>query len=515
MSKVILVNPANATVGYSVITPRWLYVIAGATPTELVGDPVVIDEPVTQFNPEDVAPGDIVGIGIHTGNCRPGYRVVREAKKRGATVIVGGIHPTIFPEEPLEMGADAVVKGGGDLVWRKIIEDALLGRLQRIYDGGRVPGELMAKARWDLLDPGKYLMGSIQTVAGCPENCSFCSVWVTEGRTPRMHLNDQIIEEANELHAMGLRYIFFADDNFTPATLGRIAREKNPQTKVLLAKVREDRLKLFEEYDQKAPKSLYAFTQMTAECISDDEYLDAMYNKMRLRAALVGVESFTQEGLKRANKTWNPVGQHMVEAIQKIQQHGILVLASIIAGIETDTVSTLRTMREFAMASGTAFAQFPVFSVYPGTVDYHEMMRDWANRNRADYVPKHAVQMVRDKFWLDYDHTDIAIKHPTLAVADLAKEVHESWRSFYRLKEIIKRTRDGAIGAMPLKGKLAYTVACLAFISFFPNGIAADNVRQTRLGFFSRLFIRAAIAMTRGTRDWFGIRPQREAIDVA
>jgi hypothetical protein len=39
------------------------------------------------------------------------------------------------------MGADAVVKGGGDLVWSKIVEDALLGRLQRVYDGGRVPGE--------------------------------------------------------------------------------------------------------------------------------------------------------------------------------------------------------------------------------------------------------------------------------------------------------------------------------------------------------------------------------------
>src|SRR5712692_6581825 len=361
MSRVILVNPANSTVGYSVITPRWLFVMAGATPTSLVGDPVIVDVPVTPFNAEDVNPGDIVGVGIHSGNCLPGYRIVREAKQRGATVIVGGIHPTIFPEEPLQMGADAVVKGGGDVIWSKIVEDALLGRLQRVYDGGRVPGERMVKARWDLLDPKKYLIASIQTVAGCPENCSFCSVWVTDGRTPRMHLNEQIIEEANELHAMGFRYVFFADDNFTPATLARIAREKNKQTKALLEGVREERLRLFDAYSRSVPDSLYAFTQMTAEVISDDEYLDAMYDKMRLRGALIGVESFTEEGLKTVNKTWNPVGQYMVEAIQKIQNHGIFVLASIINGLESDTLSTLRTMREFAIASGTAFAQFSIY----------------------------------------------------------------------------------------------------------------------------------------------------------
>ena len=89
MSKVILVNPANATVGYSVITPRWLFVMAGATPTDIVGDPIIIDVPVTPFDPEIVRPGDIVGVGIHSGNCLPGYRIVREAKQRGATVKIG------------------------------------------------------------------------------------------------------------------------------------------------------------------------------------------------------------------------------------------------------------------------------------------------------------------------------------------------------------------------------------------------------------------------------------------
>ena len=511
MRKVFLVNPANETVGYSVITPRWLFVIAGATPTELVGDPIIIDEPVTPFDPDQIHAGDIVGVGIHTGNCRPGYRVVREAKQRGATVIVGGVHPTIFPEEPLEMGADAVVKGGGDLVWRKVIEDELDGKLQRVYDGGRVPGELMVKARWDLLDPNKYFMGSIQTVAGCPENCSFCSVWVTEGRTPRLHLNDQIIEEANELHRMGFRYIFFGDDNFTPATIGRIARERNAATQKLLEQVREDRLRLFDEYDRAVPSSLYAFTQMTAEVISDDEYLDAMYDKMRLRGALIGVESFTEEGLKTANKTWNPVGQRMVEAIQKIQDHGIMVLASIINGLESDSIATLRTMRDFAVASGTAFAQFPIYSVYPGTKDYHEMMQDRKNRGREDYVPKHQVQMIADKFWLDFDHCQVNVKHPVLSAPEIEREVRASWRSFYSLRSIIGRTRKGPLSKLSPVGKFVYAVTCLVFYTLYPDGIAADSARKSKLTLFGKLRVRVLITVTRRTQDWFGIKPPRPA----
>src|SRR5215471_18230731 len=153
MARAILVNPSNSTAGYSFITPRWLFVLAQATPVDLVGDPILIDEAIERFNPKSVRPGDIVGISISSGNCMPGYRVLREAKQKGATVIMGGIHTTIFPDEPLSMGA--VVTGGGELIWRQVVEDALANRLRRRYDGGRVSGEAMAKAKWSLLDPTK------------------------------------------------------------------------------------------------------------------------------------------------------------------------------------------------------------------------------------------------------------------------------------------------------------------------------------------------------------------------
>jgi hypothetical protein len=64
MAKVVLVNPSLSTVGYSFITPRWLFVLAQATPSDLVGDPVLIDESVEKFDPGILGPGDIVGISI-------------------------------------------------------------------------------------------------------------------------------------------------------------------------------------------------------------------------------------------------------------------------------------------------------------------------------------------------------------------------------------------------------------------------------------------------------------------
>jgi len=231
------------------------------------------------------------------------------------------------------------------------------------------------------------------------------------------------------------------------------------------------------------------------------------------------VESFTEEGLKNVNKTWNPVGQKMAEAIQTIQSHGIMVLASIIGGLESDTLSTLQTMRQFANLSGTAFAQFPLYSVYPGTKDYHEMIRDWKNRDNPDYKPKHAVQIVAEKYWLDYDHTEVAVKHPSIAGEDLLRESQESASNFYSFKEILARTRSGPMSSLPLPAKIFYAVACRVFASLYPGGIAADNVSKRRLGIIPRLSMRAAMRVARRDYDW-GIRPQRrevieEVIDMA
>jgi hypothetical protein len=102
--RVHLVNPSDLSFGMAVITPRWLFVLAAATPARF-GQPHLVDESLERFEPQRVAPGDVIGISIHSGNALRGYAIGHSARGRGATVIFGGIHASLFPDEPREHGA--------------------------------------------------------------------------------------------------------------------------------------------------------------------------------------------------------------------------------------------------------------------------------------------------------------------------------------------------------------------------------------------------------------------------
>src|SRR5262245_4553032 len=148
---VYLVNPSHVSFGIGVLTPRWLYVLASATPRAL-GDPALIDETLEPFDTARISDGDIVGIGIHTGNALRGYEIGRAARAVGAYVIYGGIHATLYPDEAHTLGgAHAVVTGDGEEAWPRVLRDCATDSLHRVYDGGRIEPDTFLPGRWDLL----------------------------------------------------------------------------------------------------------------------------------------------------------------------------------------------------------------------------------------------------------------------------------------------------------------------------------------------------------------------------
>ena len=361
---VFLINPSDHSFGTAVITPRWLYVLAAATPGSF-GDPVIVDETLEALVPSGIQAGDFVGIGIHTGNALRGYEVGRLARERGAWVIYGGIHATLYPEEALERGhAHCVVKGDGDVIWSKVLDACVGGKPKQIYEGGRIDADQFVAARWDLLPPDKYMWASVQTVRGCPKHCSFCSVWRTDGQKPRQRSFESVIEEIVQLRRKGFRYIALADDNFYPVTLTdlRLAREQKNYAKLAeLEQIRSDKFALMAEM-AKLPKNMVFFTQITMESAEDPEYLDAMRNA-NIKGALVGVEAVTPEGLKSVFKEFNFSGEGLVKQLQTFREHGLHMLGSFIFGLPSDKPDTFKATADLAAQGGTCFR--PVRHVDP------------------------------------------------------------------------------------------------------------------------------------------------------
>jgi hypothetical protein len=247
-----LVNPSHLSFGVGVITPRWLFVLAGATP-ESYGTPLITDETLEPFAIERLQPGDVVGVGIHTGNALRGYEIGRLARARGATVVFGGIHATLYPDEAKSLGgAHAVVRGDGDVVWPHVLEHAAHGTLQSVYEAGRVDADRFVPARWELLPPGRYMWGSVQTVRGCPKHCSFCSVWRTDGQKPRQRRVEVVVQEIAELRRRGFRFVALADDNFYPVTLADLAMADRQRNATRLEQLRALRAERFELMDRLA-----------------------------------------------------------------------------------------------------------------------------------------------------------------------------------------------------------------------------------------------------------------------
>src|SRR5262245_16765363 len=324
MPRVHLVNPSTQSFGVAVITPRWLYVLAAATGSRW-GDPRIVDETLERLDVNTIEPGDVVGIGIHTGNARRGYEIGREVGRRGAWVVFGGIHATLFPDEAVEHGtAHAVVRGDGDVVWSHVVEDCVSGRPRAVYEGGRIAGDSFASARWDLLPNGRYMWGSVQTVRGCPKHCSFCSVWRTDGQEPRQRGVDRVVREVVELRRLGFRFIALADDNFYPVTFADLAQAKrraDPSRLYELEALRAERFELMARLAE-LPNELVFYTQITMEAAEDPAFLDAMRGA-KIRGALIGVESVTSDGLKDVYKGFNLAGDELIARLRAFRRHDI------------------------------------------------------------------------------------------------------------------------------------------------------------------------------------------------
>jgi tRNA A37 methylthiotransferase MiaB len=478
--RVHLINPSEVSFGTAVITPRWLYVLAAATP-ESFGIPSLVDETLAAVDPDSIQPGDIVGIGIHTANALRGYEIGKMARDRGANVVFGGIHATLYPNEAHELGgAHAVVKGDGDVVWARVLSDCSRHIPQPVYEGGRIDASAFLPARWDLVPRQSYMWASVQTVRGCPKHCSFCSVWRTDGQRPRQRTSDVVIEEIVQLRRLGFRFIALADDNFYPVTLTdlRLAEEQHNAHRLNeLKAIRAERFELMARLAQLPPDMVF-FTQITMEAAEDTDFLDAM-KAANIKGALVGVESVTPEGLKDVYKEFNAAGEGLVERLRTFRRHGVYVLGSFIFGLPSDRPETFDATASVAARAEVAFAQFVMLTPYPGTVDF---MR-WEKTMEASPIRISGIPITRRWLIPRALRPKLYWPHPTMSAEEIREHTQSVWDTFYSLRSIWMRS--GFIKSV--RARLAFVLISKIYRQMYADsGIATDSARVSRSARWAR-----------------------------
>ena len=80
---------------------------------------------------------DIVVITAITYQAPRAYKIAKAAKKRGMTVIMGGIHASVIPYE-VQQFVDTVCVQEAEEVWPQICADYDRGELKPIYEGGQL-----------------------------------------------------------------------------------------------------------------------------------------------------------------------------------------------------------------------------------------------------------------------------------------------------------------------------------------------------------------------------------------
>ncbi len=208
------------------------------------------------------------------------------------------------------------------------------------------------------------------------------------------------------------------------------------------------------------------------EAAEDPSFLEAM-RKARIKGALVGVESVTEEGLKDVYKGFNFAGDDLVARLKEFRKHGVHVLGSFIFGLPSDRADTFDSTVALADKADVTFAQFVLLTPFPGTIDFEKWVADQAQ----DPVVVDGVPITQHWLIPEHKRPKLFSPHPTLSLEEIRVGTQGAWDRFYSWRRVWVRSRV----VKSMRSRLAFVLVSRLYRQMYANtGIATDSARVQR-----------------------------------
>ena len=370
-----------------------LYILKGLTPPE--HEVKVVEEEIEPIDLEQDC--NLVGISCLTANAHRAYELCTEFKKRGKIVILGGVHPTLLPDEALQY-ADCVVEGEAEGVWETLLEDFQNKRLKRKYHNP-IPdlGKFVPKDFSNIIKKRLYHIIPIMTTRGCPYNCDFCCVTNLFGKKIRHIPIENVVRDIQE---SGATNFMFLDDNI----IG------NPKYAKELFKAIK-------------PLKIKWVGQASVSLLINDDELMQLAAESGCKGLFFGIESISEEQIKTMRKSIKEI-ENLEKALRKIKKMRILIHASMVFGFDNDTKEIFNDTVQFLTRNKVSTVSFNILTPYPGTKTY----LDLKNEDRL---------ITTD--WRYYDHNTVVFKPRNMTPYELQSGKVGAKKRFYSISSVLKR----------------------------------------------------------------------------
>ena len=414
--------------------PLTLTTLAALVPPEIPADIRLIDEGVDEIDPAAID-ADLVGISAITGTAPRAYAIAAALRRRGIPVVLGGVHPTLVPDEAMQH-ADAIAVGYAEESWPRMLRDFVAGKMARRYD--QIPNLSLANLplpRRDLFDGGMvHVAHTLEATRGCIYQCEFCVVPAAWGRP----LQKPIADVVADIRQMGARRVIFLDLNLIADV---------PYAKELFTAL--------------APLKIQWGGLATTTIAWDDELLD-LAARSGCRGLLIGFESLNQAALVETKKAFN-MRRDYHEVVRKIRERRIALMGCFVFGFDSDTLDAFGETVEFVMASRMDLPRYAIAVPFPGTGLYKRLKSEGR---------------ITTENWGLYDGQHVVFEPKNMSADELLRHTRRAWTTTYSYASMWKRL-SGSRTRLPISipANLGYRFYAYHLDSFYTCDWFLDRPR--------------------------------------
>jgi radical SAM superfamily enzyme YgiQ (UPF0313 family) len=342
----------------------------------------VVDE--INFNTD----ADIIGIGTMGYAIYRGIEVASEFRKRGKVVVMGGYMASLVAEKALEY-VDSVIVGDAEISYPLLLKDFEKNRrIQRIYHHPIANLEGLPLPKYELLlEKPIGNMLPVQAGRGCTQSCNFCSIASLYNGNYFTRPVGEVLRDIQRVKDLGFNRFYLLDDNIV----------SNPKYLKTLCKEIE-------------PLKMTWASQCTLHLAKNPDLL-GLVRRSGGNLMSFGIESITQEGLNKLDKSWLKVNEHK-KLIETISGNGIMVSAEMMLGTDSDTEESIRATYDFIQQTKIPIPRFYILTPTPGSSLYNRLKAEnrLLTEDLKEYDGSHCVhkpanispQKVDELYWWIY-----------------------------------------------------------------------------------------------------------------